>query len=87
MELKSDGTAVLRTSTNAGEEIKENAAWEIVDGTRWVLRTKIPPRPETPGLGNGAVDVTEFQVIAIEKNRIELKVFDYEMSWVFERTS
>jgi hypothetical protein len=81
-DLRPDGTAVITTD---GES--EAGTWHWVDATHWMLKTTIPPDPETPGLEEGAIHVEEFEVVEASPTHFRARVFDYESDFLFTRVS
>ena len=85
IRLDPDGTAELRNANRFGAVGVERATWEYVDERHWNLKLFIPPTPKIPSLEHGTVDVSEYEVEAFGKSRMELTKFDYEFAFVYER--
>jgi len=86
MHLNPDGTAVYETRTADGASDKASATWQYVDDNHWKLKVVIPPEPDTPGLEDGAVDVSDFEVISFSPQRMEVALFDYDSTFIYLRT-
>jgi hypothetical protein len=56
----------------------DTAEWKFVDERHWQLRVTIPPRPDTRGLEDGAVEVVDYEVLRFAADEMELQSFDSE---------
>jgi hypothetical protein len=85
IHLSDDGVATVTTSIADGTSTTDSATWEFVDGEHWNLNLNIPADTSTPGLEEGAVDVSEYEVVAFDNGRMQLAKFDFEFPFVYER--
>jgi hypothetical protein len=85
MHLNSDGTAVYEKPGANGAVETATATWQYVDGTHWKFKVVIPPEPDTPGLEEGAIDVSDFEIISFSPQRMEVTLFDYDSKFIYER--
>jgi hypothetical protein len=86
MTLFDDGLASVATSKAEFSSI-DQATWEYNDDAHWNLKLQIAPDPKTPGLEDGAIDVSEYEIVESDANRMELMTFDLEFPFVYERVS
>lgn len=87
MHLKADGSAICETRDTDGTPIRESATWVYVDPRHWKLKIEIPPQPHVPGLEEGVIDVSDYEVVAFSPQRMELMLFDNEYPFVYNRVS
>jgi hypothetical protein len=59
----------------------------IFDDTHWNLSLQIQPDPKIPGLEDGAIDVSEYEIVKSDADRMELMKFDFEFPFVYERVT
>ena len=85
IHLREDGSAVCDVALRDGSSTFEMATWQYVDATHWKLKLVIPPQPDIRGLEDGAIDVSDYEVVSFTPDRMELMVFDYENPFVYER--
>ena len=85
MHLNSDGTGVHEKRADDGTVDSLTATWQYADDTHWKFKVVIPPEPDTPGLEAGAIDVSDFEVISFSRERMEVALFDYESTFIYER--
>jgi hypothetical protein len=86
MTLFDDGSASVATSKDEYSSM-DQATWEYIDDAHWNLNLQVAPDPKTPGLEDGAIDVSEYEIVESDANRMELMVFDFEFPFVYERVS
>ena len=85
MHLHSDGTAAWEARQADGSVNTATATWEYLDDTHWKFKVVVPPEPGTPGLEDGAIDVSDFEVVAFSPQRMEVALFDYESTFIYVR--
>ena len=86
-DLATDGTCETRTPRRDGTEAVERAEWKFVDATHFTLRLTIPPDPDAPGLEDGAVELTEYEIRAETTGEMHLAEFDVEFLWEWRKES
>jgi hypothetical protein len=75
--LHPDGS-VSQEVNGALREGDDTAEWKIIDDRHWQIRVTIPPRPDKPGLEEGAVEVVDYEVLRFTRDEMELRSFDEE---------
>jgi hypothetical protein len=85
MILQPDGMVSEEVNGEVRQTPKDiTIEWRFIDERHWQLRTTIPPSPDTPGLEDGAIEVTDYEVVRFTGDEMELEAFDQEAS-VYER--
>jgi hypothetical protein len=84
MTLHSNGTV----SEERGDVISSGdgvtTEWRFVDEHHWQLRRTVPPSPDIEGLEEGAIEVTDYEVLDFSRDKMTIEAFDEE-TVIYER--